>query len=344
MTLTNKDIRRIFVSFMLLVLVIAAFLIVRPIVLSIIGGLILAYIFTPIYRRTYKIIRERNTSAFLMCIIVILIIVIPLWIFIPIIVEQVFDLFSFTQNIDFSKVVKTIFPSSQPAFQEQITTVIIRFVGNITSGIINYLISFIQNIPEVLLNLAVIFFVFFFTLRDQDALREFVSGISPFRKDKESVLVKRFKDITSSIIFGYIIVGVIQGIVLGIGLWIFGIPQAITLTILGMFASMLPMIGPWLVWIPIAAFLLVSGSTTTAIWFIVYCTFIVSTIDNILRPYIVARKTGTSSVIILIGMIGGLFVFNMLGLILGPLILSYLILFLKAYKDGTLSDMFSPTE
>ena len=344
MTLTNKDIRRIFVSFMLLVLVIAAFLIVRPIVLSIVGGLILAYIFMPVYRRTYKLIRERNTSAFLMCVILVLLIVIPLWVFIPIIVEQVFDLFNITQNIDFAKVVKAIFPSSQPEFQEQLTTVIIKFVGNIASSTINILIGFIQNIPKVLLNLAVIFFVFFFTLRDQDILREFVSGISPFRKEKEAVLVNRFKDITSSIIFGYIVVGIIQGLALGIGLWIFGIPKALTLTILGIFASMLPMIGPWLVWVPIAAFLLLSGSITTAIWFIVYCTFLVSTIDNILRPYIVARKTGTSSVIILIGMIGGLFVFNMLGLILGPLILSYLILFLRAYKDGTLSDMFSPAE
>ena len=226
MTLTNKDIRRIFVSFLLLFLVVAAFLIVRPIVLSIIGGLILAYIFTPVYRRTYKLIRERNTSSFLMCLVVILIIVIPLWIFIPIIVEQVFDLFNVTQNIDFSKVVKVIFPSSQPEFQTQLTTVIIQFVGNITSSTINYLISFIQNLPQVMLNLAVIFFVFFFALRDQDALREFVSGISPFRKDKEAVLVNRFKDITSSIIFGYIIVGIIQGLALGGGLLFFHVPKA----------------------------------------------------------------------------------------------------------------------
>ena len=344
MSISNKDIRRVFVAFLMIILIVAAFLIVKPIVLSIIGGLLLAYIFAPVYRGTYKIIRERNTSAFLMCLIVLILIIVPLWIFIPIIVEQIFDLFNVTQNIDFSQVVKTIFPSSQIEFQQQVTTVIIKFVGNITSSTIEYLIGFIQNFPTVLLNLAVILFVFFFSLRDQDALREFISGISPFRKDKESVLVKRFKDITSSIIFGYIVVGIIQGLFLGLGLLLFHIPRALTFTILGMFAAMLPMVGPWLVWVPIAVFLLIGGNTNGAIWFAVYCTVIVSSIDNILRPYIVARKTGTSSVIVLVGMIGGLFVFNILGLILGPLILSYLILFLKAYKDGTLSDMFSPTE
>lgn len=344
MSISNKDIRRVFVAFLMILLIIVAFLIIRPILLSIVGGLILAYVFSPLYRRTYRLIRERNTSAFLMGVLVISIILVPLWLLIPVIVDQVFDLFNLTQTIDFSEVVKIIFPSSQPEFQQQVTTVIIQFVGNITSSTINYLISFLQNLPTVLLNLAVVLFVFFFSLRDQDALKEFMSGISPFKKDKESVLVNRFKDITSSIIFGYIIVGVVQGLALGLGLLIFGVPRALTITLFGTFASMLPMIGPWLVWVPVVIVLLVSGDVGAAVGFAVYCTFFVSTIDNILRPYIVARKTGTSSVIVLVGMIGGLFVFNILGFILGPLILSYLVLFLKAYKDGTLSEMFSPAE
>ena len=107
---------------------------------------------------------------------------------------------------------------------------------------------------------------------------------------------------------------------------------------------MLPMVGPWFVWVPVAIGLFLTGKIGFAIAFSIYCLFFVSTIDNILRPYIVSRKTGVSSVVVLVGMIGGLFVFNILGLILGPLILSYLLLFLKAYKDGTLSDMFSPAE
>ena len=344
MTLTNKDIRRMFVASMLLLLIVVSFLVIRPIALSIFGGLILAYIFSPLYRRTYRIIRERNTSAALMCVLVLILIIVPIWILMPIVVQQIFDLFTLTQSIDFSVIVKSVFPSSQPEFQEKLTTIIIQFVGNITTSIIGYLISFLQNLPAVLLNLAVVLFVFFFAMRDQEVLREFVSGVSPFRKDKETVLVARFKDITSSIIYGYIIVGIIQGLALGLGLLIFGIPRALTLTLIGTFASMLPMIGPWLVWAPIVIALLVSGKVGIAVGFAIYCTFFVSTIDNILRPYIVARKTGTSSVIVLVGMIGGLFVFNILGLIIGPLILAYLVLFLKAYKDGTLSDMFSPAE
>ncbi|MEK6908549.1 MAG: AI-2E family transporter [Nanoarchaeota archaeon] len=344
MPLSNKDIRRIFVSAVLLFLVIAAFLIIRPIVLSIFGGLILAYIFSPIYKIVYRTIHSRNTVATLMCILVLLIIIVPLWFTIPIIIQQIFDLFNLSQNVDFSQVVSKVFPSATPEFNERLTTIIIQFTGNIASTIFNFFIGLLQSLPTLLLNLAVVLFVFFFSLRDQENLREFISGISPFRKDKETVLVTRFKDITSSIIYGYIIVGIIQGLALGLGLLIFGVPKALTLTILGAFASMLPMIGPWFIWIPVTLSMLIAGNVGVAVAFAVYCAFFVSTIDNILRPYIVSRKAGVSSVIVLVGMIGGLFVFNIMGLILGPLILAYLILFLKAYKDGTLSDMFSPAE
>ncbi len=344
MAISNKDVRKIFVTGLLLILLLVCFLIIKTIALSIIGGMLLAYVFIPIYRRVQRIVVNRNLAALLMCLIILIIILVPLWIFVPIIVEQVFKLFTITQSIDFTQLVKTMFPTSQAEFQEKIATTMIQFVGNLTSGILNYLIGILQNLPEVLLNLAVILFVFFFTLRDHEELGDFISGISPFKKEKESVLINRFKGITSAIIYGYVIVGIIQGLALGLGLLIFGIPNALTITILSIFASMLPMVGPWLVYLPIVLFLIVGGQVGIAIGFGIYCVFFVSTIDNILRPYIVARKTGTSSVIVLIGMIGGLFLFKILGLILGPLILSYLILFLRAYKDGTISDMFSSTE
>ena len=342
MSLNNKDMRRMIVIFILLLLVVGAFLVLKPIILSIFGGLMLAYIFYPLYKKIHKLFKERNTSAFATSTLIILIIIVPLWFLIPLMVQQTFSLFEITQGIDFSKFVARIFPTSGAEFQKDTTLMIIRFIGDVTSSSINLLVGFILDLPNLLLQMAVLVFVFFFSLRDQEQLRNFISGISPFRKDKERVLVKRFKELTSAIVFGYIVVGILQGIVLGIGLLIFGIPRALTLTVLTIFASILPMIGPWFVWIPITLYLLVTGNVSLAIGFTLYSAILVSSLDNLLRPYIVARKTGTSSVIVLVGMIGGLFVFGILGIILGPLIISYLILFLRAYKDKTLSDMFSP--
>lgn len=341
MTVTNAEVRRLSSMGILILLAVLAFLILRPIALSIVAGLIFAYAFLPLYKRIVKRTKKRSLSAAIVCAFILVILLVPFWFLAPIIIQQTFDLFTLSQTIDFSQVVRNVFPGTSEQVQREATTIIISFIGKTTTYILNTLTGLFFNLPIILLHLTVIMFVFFFTLRDHDKLREYVTGLSPFRKDKERILTKQFKDVTSSIIFGYIVVGIIQGIAAGIGFFIFGVPKALILTILAVFAAIIPMVGPWLVWVPVAIYMFATGSTAAAVGFTIYSALFVSFIDNFLRPYIVSRKTGTSSVIVLIGMIGGLLVFGILGLILGPLILAYLIVFLTAYRNKTLSDMFS---
>jgi len=341
MTIKDNEIRRFLALGIVLLLIVLSFIVVKPILLSILAGLILAYIFNPVYKKVLKVLREKNTSALVVSAILVLIIFIPLWFLVPLVIQQVFSMFNFLQALDVSGFIDNVLPTTNSQIKRDVTTAIINFVGNISSVSLSTLTGFLLDIPSLLLNIAVILFVFFFSLRDSKKLGEYMSEISPFKKEKEKVLTKRFRDITSSIIFGYIVVGIIQGIATGIGLLIFGVPRALVLTIFAVFASIIPVVGPWLVWIPAAIYLLIEGNLLMAVVFILYSAIFVSTLDNFLRPYIVAKKTKMPSVIILVGMIGGLFVFGILGLILGPLILAYLILFLEAYKDRTLSSMFS---
>ena len=326
---------------MLLLILIMAFIIIKPILLSIISGLILAYVFNPLYYNIKKVIKEKNTSALIVGLLVVLIIFIPLWFLIPLLIQQVFQSFNTLQTLDVGGFVKQILPTTSAQIHTSLTNAILNFIGQITNTSLSTLGGFLLELPKVLLNLAVLIFVFFYTLRDQDKLKKFISGISPLKKENEKVFVKQFKGMTSSIIFGYIIVGIIQGIATGIGLLIFGVPNALLLTLFAIGASIIPLIGPWLIWVPAAIYLLTTGHTTAAIIFTVYSAVIVSSIDNFLRPYIVARKTNSSSVIVLVGMIGGLLVFGLLGIIIGPLILSYAILFIEAYKNKTLAEMFA---
>ncbi len=340
MAVSVAQIRKSLVIFLILILIVLSFLILRPIIISIAFGLILAYAFFPFYKRVHKIFRERNTSALAVCFIIVVVVFVSLWFLVPLIVQQAFDTFKFTQNIDIRSFIDKIFPSTSEQFRKETTVVIVNLIGKVTSASLNGIIGLLLDLPNVLLHLVVIIFVFFFALRDNDKLKEFISGLSPFKKEKEEILIKKFKEITSSILFGYILVGVIQGVATGIGLIVFRVPHALLLTMFAMFAAVIPLVGAWLIWVPAAVYLFVSGNTIPAIIFTLYCALFVSSIDNILRPYIVSKKTGVPSVIVLVGMIGGLFVFGILGIILGPLILAYLILFLEAYKNKTLSDMF----
>jgi len=340
MPIDAKSINRVSAAILILLLIVVAFLILKPIFLAIITGLILAYVVNPIYKKINSGIKRPTLSAFIVCFLLIFMILVPIWFLVPIIIKQVFEMFGFLQGVEIGTILVRLFPRAPPQFLAEVTAVSANFIGQITTGTLNWLVNFLIDLPNLLLQAAVLLFVFFFAMRDQEKLKDYVSDLSPLKKSQEKILIKEFKEITSSIIYGYVIIGIIQGIATGIGLFIFGVPKALLLTILAIFSSMFPLFGPWLVWLPAAIYLFVKGNMFLAIGFTIYSALVVSSLDNILRPYIVSRRSSISPVIALIGMIGGLFVFGLLGLILGPLILAYLIIFLTAYKNKQLSSMF----
>lgn len=340
MAIKEKDFKRYSAILLVLILAVLSFLIIRPILLSIVGGLLLAYMFLPVYKKIFQWLKEPTTSALAVCVLVVLVIFIPLWFLIPVIIRQLFDAFNLSQSFDVAALVRQILPTLSPQAQIDITTTLVSSIGKITTSSLTSLTNLLLDLPTVLLHAAVVIFVFFFGMRDADKLKKYLSELSPLKKEKAAELAKQFKHITNSIVYGNFIVGVVQGLASGIGFLIFGVPRALLLTFFAILAAVLPILGPWIVWIPAAIYLFSIGNTGVAIGFTIYSLIVVSTIDNFLRPYLVARKAKSSSVVVLIGMIGGLLVFGLLGILLGPLILEYIILFLEAYKNKTLADMF----
>ncbi len=341
MELSDKNIKRISVFILILLLAVLAFILVRPILLSVIGGLLLAYTFFPIYKIVLRRIKNKNFSATLVSIFVVLLIIVPLYFFVPFMVNQVFGLFQAAQKFEIGTLIKAIFPSAPDPFIIQMSATLGGVVNKISSSVLNGLVDLLLELPTIMFHLVIVAFVFFFALRDSDILTEFTSALSPLNKTQEKKLVQQFKDITNAIVYGHVIVGIVQGLVAGIGLYIFGIHNALILTVLAIILSVIPVLGAFFVWIPANIYLFTTGDTFSATLFLLYNIILVSNIDNVLRIYVVSRKTELSQVIVLIGMTGGLFIFGILGLILGPLILAYFVTFLKAYKDNTLSSLFT---
>lgn len=340
MELNDRNIKRISVLVLLLLLAVLVFILVRPILLSIIGGLILAYAFFPIYKVVLRRVRARNAAAAIVSFFVVLLILVPVYFLTPFMINQVFEVYQSSQTLDMQKFIRTLFPSSHESFIIQLTATLDSLVGRISAGVLSSLVSFLLEIPTILFHLVIVAFVFFYALRDSDKLFEFVSPLSPLNKVQEKKLVQQFKDITNSLVYGQVLVGCVQGLIAGLGFFIFGIPHALILTALAVVLGIIPILGPFFIWVPIAIYLFVQGNTFVATLFLLYNLILVSNIDNVLRLYLISRKTSLSQVIILIGMVGGLFIFGILGLIIGPLLLAYFITFLNAYRENTLSGLF----
>jgi len=250
------------------------------------------------------------------------------------ILDQAFKIYVSAQQIDFTASLKSIFPSlfASEQFSAEAGAMIHSFVSSAGNSLLDWLSKIILNFPTILLHSLVVFFTFFFALRDKEKISRYLMSLSPFSKDIEKKLFHASKGITSSVLYGQVILGIAQGIVVAIGFFLFGVPNAFILALLATIAGILPIVGPMLLWIPVVIFLLIDGNNVAAIGVLMFG-LVGSNVDTILRPLFVSKMTKIHSAVVLIGMIGGLFLFGVLGLILGPLILSYLLIILEVYRD-----------
>ena len=251
----------------LILLIVLSFLLLRPILLSIIFGILLAFIFSPVYNKLYFWTGMKNFSAFIMCFILIVLVLVPFWFITPILIDQSIKIYLTTQQMDFITPLQTAFPSifSSPEFSAQIGAVIYSFVNNIGNSFVNAISNLIVNFPTLFLQTIVVFFIFFFVLRDKRGLMNYLESISPFSKHVENELLKSSKGITISVLYGQVVVGVAQGIIAGIGFFLFGVSNAALLSILSIIAGIFPIIGTTIIWVPVAIYLLIAGNTFAAV-------------------------------------------------------------------------------
>lgn len=329
----------------LFILIILSFLVLKPILLSITVGVILAVVFAPVYDWVFKITNSKNFSSTIICLFLALLIILPIWFLTPIIIKQSFEVYLFAQQIDFATPLKAFFPSvfASEQFSDEIASILFSFVTNLANSAVNSFSRFILNFPIFFFQLIVVFFTLFFVLRDKEQFSEYVKGISPFSKDVENKLFKSSKNITLSVIYGQVFIGIIQGVIIGIGFFIFNVNNALFLTLIASLAGIFPVIGTAIVWLPVAIYLFIGDNTFASIGIVIFGIFS-STIDNILRPMIVSRRARMHPLILLIGMIGGLFLFGILGFILGPLILAYIFIILETYRKERTQGVFIPPD
>jgi predicted PurR-regulated permease PerM len=330
----DDNVKKIIPALAFILLLVGAFLVLKPIILSVIFGFILAFIFAPVYRFILRLTKSPNFSAVLLCIILILLIVVPLWLFTPMLIEQSFKIYQSAQQTDFVAVLKSVFPSlfSSQEFSQDVGNILHTFVTRTANSFTNSLTQIILDAPNLLLQFLVVLFTFYFVLRDEEDLARYLRSLIPFSKSIQDKIFFSSKEITRAVLYGMIVMGFIQGVVIGIGFFIFGVPSAWILTLLAIVAGILPIIGTVIIWFPVLIYFSIQGDLTATLGILIFG--IISTfIDNIFRPFFVAKRTKLHSTVVLIGMIGGIFPFGVLGIIIGPLILAYLLIILDVYRD-----------
>jgi len=142
----------------------------------------------------------------------------------------------------------------------------------------------------------------------------------PLRHEDEVRMIERFASVTRATIKGTVIIGIVQGTLAGLALWLAGIDGAAFWGTIMVILSVIPGVGSALVWVPAVIYLFATDKVLAAILVAVWCAAVVGTIDNVLRPTLVGKDARMPDLLILIGTLGGLFLFGPIGFIAGPLV------------------------
>ena len=304
----------------LALLIFLSYLILKSYLIAILSAFIIAYLIRPVYSELEKLM-SKHLAALICIFAVLLVFLIAISMIFGNIISQAYEALTLTQLESFLKDL-----SSQPLIQKFNLDLNLT-VDKIITFVISLLTSAISYLPSLITSIAIILVAIYFILINGKTLHNKLKEFLP-TKNKEAT-IKEIALTTDGIIYGFILIALIEFIIAGIGFWLVGVKTYLLLATLIFFLGMIPMIGPVFVWLPLAVYHFSLHNYEIAIGVTVVGFILSILVDTFLRMKIVGDKARINPFIMLLGIIGGVPLFGIFGFIIGPLILSYTIKLLQ---------------
>lgn len=319
----------------LILLVIAISLMFFTMIRNFAVTLLLAGIFAGtlhgLYERLLSPLRERRALASVCTILIfVLAVVIPLMAFFGIVVNQALTVSrsaapwieqQINQPDRLYQWLKDLpgFELIEP-YRDEILTRLANIAGNVGNFVVRGLSSATTGTVAFFFQLFIFLYALFFFLKDGSALLSKIVYYLPLSSKEESLLIDKFRSVARATIKGTLVIGIIQGGMAGLGLWVAGIGGSVFWGTVMVVLSIIPGIGTAIVWVPATIYLVAVGKTVAGILLAIYCGLVVGSVDNVLRPRMVGKDTKMPDLMILLGTLGGILLFGVAGFILGPII------------------------
>jgi predicted PurR-regulated permease PerM len=198
--------------------------------------------------------------------------------------------------------------------------------------------SFVVGALHVLVALAVTLFLLFFFLRDGEAMVASAVRLIPMDRQRRAQLVDHIGAVTRAVVFGSLLTALVQGVLVGIGFALAGLPSPVVFGALAALASLIPMIGTTLVWVPAVGVLLVQGRWVAAVFLLAWSVAIVSSADNVVRPLFISGRAQISTLPVFLGLLGGVSAFGPIGLVVGPVLVALALALLRFAAESRAGD------
>lgn len=315
------------------ILILGAFLAIAlwPFVSGLIGALVLYVIFAPIYRELSARAPE-GLAAGIVIILAILLVVMPVASIISLVATQGPGML---RSVIESPLVDRLMELRVGRYNvgEQLGVQFRNLGGQLVSIVGSNALGILGSATRLSLQLTVAFFGLYYLLRSRRQAWKGMRPFIPFSSENADLLRKRFKDVTISTLIGTFLTAGVQGILMGIGFAVVGLANPIFWGVITMLFAVLPVVGSGLIWIPGATVLFLQQRYVAAFGLIIWGLLIVGGIDNIIRPWVYRRYAQIHPFITVIGALAGIKYFGILGLLIGPLAISYFFELIRMYRE-----------
>ena len=189
-----------------------------------------------------------------------------------------------------------------------------------------------KNVLGFVVDFGIALLAFFYMLRDGDYYYRSLRDLTPLHEDDKNAIFDTLRTTLSSVMRGLMLTAVLQGVSIGIGMLVFGVPYWLFLAIASAAAGLMPIGGTALVWIPAMIYLGFAASWSAAVGLLIWCAIALAVIDNFIKPLAMKHGTGLPTIALFLGILGGLEAYGPLGLFLGPAIMSVFAALLRVYR------------
>lgn len=203
------------------------------------------------------------------------------------------------------------------------------FISYVSSNIANIFSATISAFFSFLLMLLIIFYF----LKDGTKWRQAIIVLSPLSDRDDEKIIHRLAEAVNGVIMGNLFIAMVQGLLMGIGLSIFNVPNGALWGVVAAVTSLLPTIGTAFVSVPAIIYLLAIGDSGSAIGLMVWAAVLVGMIDNFLSPLVIGGRTKIPALLILFSVLGGISLLGPVGLLVGPLTVSLLYTLISIYRN-----------
>ena len=342
--MTSRRFYSMMLLFIVCLLAYLTFQILRPFLSPIAWGVVFTLVFYPVYVFILRYAPWKGVASFITILIMIAVIIGPFSYFMVLLIAELRHLADFLEGNKLSALDNALRHPTLAAFVGRIADIFGITEMDLDKAIMDYLSTAGKEMMSqatrgagnfVGVSISFIFMIFstFFMFKDGGDFLSKVRDFMPFSDEQKSVLGTQMRDIIISTIYGGVLVAMAQGIIGGLAFSILGIPSPVLWGFAIAIASFVPIVGSFAIWGPAVIFLFVHGAVVQAFALICIGLFGISMIDYLLRPIIIGSRTKMHVLIILLSALGGIQVFGLIGLVMGPLVVAVFISVINIFRE-----------